>query len=221
MALRFYIYEMMIAEDDHEWQLTPSFSSGGKGGSNVPSDQLLPLTHVCKLLRVEYLQYWMPRLHVSLHISDVERFIKTLYRTVHIVTLCPNATTVYITGSAAKAVGTFYPPSDLLPLAKLRLRQPKLSCTFAADPKEQRNQTLPPFGAPSTSLSMNAVMSDCRDIEKLIGYEEDSFLSFIKGKRLVRIILYPGLPWSWFTYGWCLVNSHVCDAWIRRTCVAI
>ena len=193
--LRNHIYERTTDELDCVRIVTRPNPKSKDTNASSPSI-LLPLAQVCKQLRAEYLPYsphWLSSLQVGLRGQDLEHFIQTFCRTDNGIVRCPKSITVYVSAYDTEPDGRPCATTDILPLIKLKLHCPWLECSFAADPRENGDKILP---GPGNVRVGDAIAFDCHELGKLVNSNDASFLAHIEEKRLVRIMLYPGVPWK-------------------------
>jgi hypothetical protein len=112
--LRNSIYASILADSELNpvQRLTPFFRGRYAASPKWSDEHLLPLAHVCRQLRAEFLPLWVAGLEAGVKLTEVERFVEVFGRALESETdivgdgddvedvVCPKSLTVYIDADA-------------------------------------------------------------------------------------------------------------------------
>ncbi|KAF2024518.1 hypothetical protein EK21DRAFT_117715 [Setomelanomma holmii] len=149
---------------------------------------LIPLSHVCKELHDEFLPLYFSKLEVSLELRVLNDFLRTFCRTFHEGKLarlqCPKSIAVFIGCSYGQAEGIRCPPTNLLPLIKLRLCHPELLCALEPNPRLKGDSNI----CRNASV-YDRIEQDCRELTSLLEANDKKWRSLVQERKLAKIVL--------------------------------
>jgi hypothetical protein len=193
LELRNNIYDFLIGEEIGIRRLIPRSQTPK---TKIVQEVLFPLASVCKKLRAESFPKYLACLNAGLQTTDLELFQRTFCRNIRngqvVRRQHPQAITIY--GFPPNDQRWFHAPIDLLPLFKLRLECPDMSCMFLTDPRVEWEQCSPPPDTDRGRTVSDGVVTRCEDLTSFLTCNDEKWVDLIQGTKLANVFVHFWLP---------------------------